>query len=71
MQLLKCPECNSVLKLDIAYSGCDWNTKQGKGSGYGWEISLQCDYCGRLFTLGHMKNSYDFSELKNELKCVK
>ncbi|MEA5023913.1 hypothetical protein SDC9_15161 [bioreactor metagenome] len=72
MQMLKCPICNNPLKLDIAYSGCDWDTIKGQGSGYGWEVSLFCDNskCGSLFTIGHIKNLCDFSELKPELKCV-
>jgi len=70
-QMLKCPECNSVLKLNIGYTGADWNTKKGKGSGYGWEVSLSCDECESLYTIGHIKNLCDFVELKNELKCIK
>jgi len=69
--MLKCPKCNSILKLDIAYSGCDWDTQAGQGSGYGWEVSLHCQSCGRLFTIGHIKDYNNFEELKPELRCVK
>lgn len=71
MPMLKCPKCDNVLKLQIGYTGCDWDTKKGKGSGYGWEVSLTCDNCGRLYTIGHVKELNNFAELKDELKCVK
>lgn len=73
MEMLKCPHCNSALKLEIAYSGADWDTKAGKGSGYGWEVSLLCENskCSRLYTIGHVRNINDFVTLKPELKCVK
>ncbi|MEA4900496.1 hypothetical protein [Desulfitobacterium sp.] len=72
MQMLKCPVCNSILKLNISYSGCDWDTKAGKGSGYGWEVSLDCinSKCASLFTIGHVRNINDFVGLKDELKSV-
>lgn len=69
--MLKCPHCNSTLKLDIAYSGCDWNTQKGEGSGYGWEVSLLCEDCGRLFTIGHTQEFNSFTQMKNDLKYVK
>jgi len=71
MQKLICPECNTPLNLSIGYTGCDWDTKAGKGSGYGWQVSLSCDNCGRLFPIGYVKEYHDFSKLKDELKCVK
>lgn len=72
MQKLKCPECNSNLKLQIGYTGCDWETVKGEGSGYGFELSLLCtnEDCRRIFTIGHLKNEFDFSEVIDELKCV-
>lgn len=72
MQKLECPVCHSILKLDIGYTGCDWNTKKGKGTGFGWEVSLVCTNikCRSLFTIGHIRNINDFVGLKDELKCV-
>ena len=69
-KMLKCPSCNSNLKLSIGYTGCDWNTKKGEGSGYGWEVSLFCVNCGNLFTIGHMKECFHLAEMKEELSCV-
>lgn len=70
MQKLKCPSCNSNLKLSIGYTGADWNTKKGEGSGYGWEVSLECTNCGNVFTIGHMTHGSDLAEMKDELKVV-
>lgn len=72
MDKLKCPECNSVLKLSIGYTGADWDCKKGEGSGYGHELSLKCinDGCARVFTLGNLKESYHFSEVIDKYKCV-
>lgn len=71
MQMLKCPQCNTILKLNIGYTGCDWDTVKGQGSGYGWEVSLHCVSCSSLFTIGHIKDYFSFAELKPELRCVK
>lgn len=73
MDNLKCPICGTELELTIGYTGADWNTKAGKGSGYGWEISLDCtkDGCGRVYTIGHIKKYGDFSEVIDKYKCVK
>lgn len=64
----KCPACGSNLKLEIGYTGCDWNCEAGKNSGYGYEVSLNCPKvgCGRVFTLGMIKNYSDFSEIKTK-----
>ncbi len=73
MDKLKCPVCGNVLELEIGYTGCEWNCKEGEGSGYGNELSLVCHQkgCGRIYTLGHLKNAYDFSEVIDKYKCVK
>jgi len=71
-KMLKCPDCNSNLRLHVGYSGADWNTAKGEGSGYDWEVSLLClnDDCRRLFTIGNVKDEYNFVERIDELKCV-
>jgi len=70
MDKLKCPSCNSSLKLTVGFTGCDWDTAKGEGSGYGWPISLNCYNCGRIYTIGHVKDYFNFSEMKDELKVV-
>lgn len=64
----KCPACGSDLELEISYTGCDWNCKAGDNSGYGYEVSLCCPKmgCGRIFTLGMIKDTRDFSLMKNK-----
>ncbi|MEC1757400.1 hypothetical protein [Schinkia azotoformans] len=66
MNILKCPECNSKLKIQYGYTGCDWLCEEGEGSGFGYEVSLDCtnDSCARIFTIGHLKSYGDFSEVK-------
>jgi hypothetical protein len=71
MKKLKCHNCDTILKLVICFTGCDWDTKKGEGSGYGYPISLDCDNCGSVHTLGHVKGYGDFSEVVDNLKCVK
>ncbi len=62
---LKCPVCGSVLHLEVAFDGCDWDTVAGNDSGYDCPISLACEKigCGCVFTLGRLKNESDFSEV--------
>lgn len=60
------PECckcgKSKLEVSVGYTGADWNSKAGEGSGFGWEISLVCPSCGRGYIIGHLKRLEDFSE---------
>ena len=58
----KCGECGERLEVQVGYTGCDWNSAAGDGSGFGWEISLVCPKCGRCYVVGHLKNQRDFSE---------
>lgn len=62
-KMLKCPYCNSDLQLQIGYTGADWDTVAGEGSGFGHEISLNCmgDTCASVFPLIHAKESYHVS----------
>lgn len=71
-KILKCSECGSDLKLNIGYTGADWDTVAGDGSGYGWAIHLDCtnDSCALIYPIGHVKNFSDFTKMKNENKCV-
>lgn len=67
-KMLRCSYCNAILKLQIGYTGCEWETVAGEGSGYGHEISLQCtnDGCATCFPLVHAKESHDVSVVKEE-----
>lgn len=70
MDKLQCPGCGYNLKLIIGYSGCDWDTTKGEGSGFNYPVSLKCNKCGRVYTIGHVKKEKDFAEMKDELKVV-
>jgi hypothetical protein len=65
--ILKCPCCQSPLKLKVAFSGCDWETEAGDGSGYDYPLSLDCtnDNCARTYTLGYLKSYGSFSPVKD------
>ena len=57
---LKCYYCgNGELKFRIAYSGADWDSCRGRGSGYGHEVSIVCPKCERIYTIGYCQNSWD------------
>ena len=58
-----CEKCKTErLEVKVGYTGSDWDSKAGDGSGFGWEISLVCPKCGRGYVIGHLKSQYDFSE---------
>lgn len=61
-KFLKCPDCGSDLELWQAYSGCDWNSEKGEGSGFGWEVYLACrgNSCARVYLLGYTKELHHF-----------
>lgn len=58
---LKCPNCDSDLRLVKSYSGADWNCEKGEGSKYGWEVRLECISCPHSFPLGNIREEKDFS----------
>lgn len=59
---LQCVNCNDPLSLSIAYDGCDWDSVAGEGSGFDCCIALYCTSCGRVYTIGRVKDFSDFSE---------
>lgn len=61
MKDLKCGACGRELtKVYISFTGCDWNTKAGEGSGFDCEIKLDCD-CGRVYHIGNVRREEDFT----------
>lgn len=71
--MLKCPSCNSDLELSQGYTGADWDSEAGGGSGYGHNISLDCPEfgCGRVFLLGFVRREKDFSPVIDKYKSFK
>ena len=54
-KLPKC-ECGKNLSLSIVYTGADWECEKGEGSGYKYELILECEECGRVYSLCNMKD---------------
>ena len=58
--------------MNQGYTGCDRDCEAGEGSGYGYDISLECDGkdgCGCSIPLGHIKNYGDFSVVGEDLRA--
>jgi len=62
MKMPLCENCKSELKLSIGFTGCYWNC-EAEDPRYDYEVRLECD-CGRVYTLGMIKNEKDFSPYK-------
>lgn len=65
---LKCTRCGSVLRINIAFDGCDWNSEKGKGSGYDYEVGLACDKCGSFYPIVRTKNEHDAVCVKESIR---
>ncbi|MDR1631233.1 MAG: Trm112 family protein [Oscillospiraceae bacterium] len=59
---LKCTDCRGSLDLLVSFDGCDRDSIKGGGSGYNYEITLQCDECGRIYPIGRLNNEFAFCE---------
>ncbi|CAM2952531.1 hypothetical protein PASE110613_09200 [Paenibacillus sediminis] len=72
-KLLKCPYCESDLELHHNFTGADWDTVKGEGSGYGWVLSLKClnGDCSRVYPLVHSKEMHSISVVKEEYRNFK
>jgi hypothetical protein len=68
MLTLKCPSCSGELELEISFTGCDWETVAGEGSGYKYPLSLNCknSRCAYVFTLGYVNDVRCFSPVINK-----
>lgn len=56
---LKCPGCGHILTIDFGYDGCDWDSEDGEGSGYGYEVGLVCNHCGSYYPIVRTKGIND------------
>lgn len=59
---LKCTDCKEPLSFFIGYDGCDYDSVAGEGSGFNCCIFLRCTNCGKVYTLGRVKDFSEFSE---------
>jgi uncharacterized Zn finger protein len=65
---LKCTRCGEVLDLRVAYDGYDVDSTAGNGSGFKYEIVLDCDNCGYVYPIGRVKSEVDFCENVEKLR---
>lgn len=58
-----CPDCGGELEVSIGYTGCDWDCEHGEGSGFGWQLSLDCNRrdCMRVFPVGMLREFGHFA----------
>lgn len=70
---LKCPICGTELELKVSFDGCDWESKEGEGSGFNHMVSLCCPMsgCGRVFPIGRIRKESDFSIVNDEYRKFK
>ena len=62
---LACAECGSNdLSFRVGYTGADWTCEAGEKSGFGWEVMLSCDKCGRVYHICNCKKESDVSPVK-------
>lgn len=59
---LKCTACGKDLELHVSFDGCDWDSVKGEGSEFCFEISLGCTDCGRIYSIGRLKDEFEFCE---------
>lgn len=50
-------QCGTPLYLSIGYSGADWETTAGDDSGYGYEVSLICKSCNKIYNICNIKEN--------------
>lgn len=67
-QKLKCSECGHILTIDFGYDGRDWDSVEGKGSGYGYEVGLVCKHCGSYYPIVRTKGINDAVCVKEEIR---
>ena len=61
---LTCGSCGRELEnVSTGFTGADWGTQAGEGSGFDYEIRLDCK-CGRTYHIGNTKGINDFSPSK-------
>ena len=60
MQLPRC-ECGGEQTVEVVYTGADWLTVAGEGSGFDYEIHLVCKWCGGIYHIGNVKKETDFA----------
>ncbi|MCM1166797.1 MAG: hypothetical protein NC299_12910 [Lachnospiraceae bacterium] len=64
---LKCEGCGSyALKLHVSADGLDEQSAAGAGSGFVWEVSLDCGECGRVFPICRTREFNHVSDIADK-----
>ena len=63
-----CQACGSPLRLSLGYTGADWDTVAGDGSGHGHVISLDCSRCDRTYPLLGVRDVAEVSAYKEAFR---
>jgi len=62
---LRCVSCNNELNLNVGYTGAEWDSQAGEGSGFGHEVSLNCISCARTYVIGFLRDENAISAPKD------
>ncbi len=61
---IKCVSCGSEkLEMSADYDGMDEFSVEGEGSGFGVEVSLVCQKCGRVYPVCRTRDFVDVSDI--------
>lgn len=67
--ICECGSHNITVGLNLVAG--DWNCEAGEGSGYDTSIEMVCEDCGRVYTIGYLKDYRGFSEPKDNNNIVR
>lgn len=63
---IRCVGCGSdKLKMNAGYDGLDELSAEGEGSGFGVEVSLVCQKCGRVYPVCRVRDFVDVSDISD------
>lgn len=63
---IRCAGCGSEkLTMQASYDGLDECSAAGEGSGFGVEVSLNCEKCGRVYPVCRIRDFVDVSDIRS------
>ncbi len=61
---LRCAGCGSEkLTMETRYDGLDERSVAGESSGFGVEVTLNCERCGRVYPICRVRDFVDVSDI--------
>ncbi len=61
---IRCAGCGSdKLTMEARYDGLDERSVAGEGSGFGVEVTLNCERCGRVYPVCRVRDFVDVSDI--------